>query len=110
MATIAVLGTFDTKGEEHGFVAERIRERGHHALLIDVGTGPPPSITPDLARTEVARQAGIDLDAVVQKNDRGEAVAAMSKAAPVVLATLYAEGKIDGVISLGGGGGTAIGT
>lgn len=110
MATIAVLGTFDTKGQEHGFVADRIRERGHHALLIDVGTGAPPSLKPDLTREEVARRAGFDLAAVVQRHDRGEAVAAMSKAAPAVLSQLYAEEKIHGVISLGGGGGTAIGT
>ena len=34
----------------------------------------------------------------------------MSKAAPVFLLNLVAEEKIDGVISLGGGGGTALGT
>ena len=39
MATIAVLGTLDTKGLEHAFVAERIRAQGHGTLLIDVGTG-----------------------------------------------------------------------
>ena len=38
MATIAVLGTLDTKGEEHEYVAELIRSRGHEALLIDAGT------------------------------------------------------------------------
>jgi uncharacterized protein (UPF0261 family) len=58
----------------------------------------------------VARLAEIDLAAIVAKNDRGEAVAAMSKAAPVVLSKLQADGRIDGVISLGGGGGTAIAT
>ena len=110
MATIAVLGTFDTKGEEHGFVAERIRERGHHVLLIDVGTGAAATLTADLSREEVARQAGFDLGAVIARHDRGEAVAAMSQAAPAVLGQLYGDGKIDGVISLGGGGGTAIAT
>jgi uncharacterized protein (UPF0261 family) len=34
----------------------------------------------------------------------------MSEAAPVLLAKIAAEGRIDGVISLGGGGGTALGT
>ncbi|MBT6850226.1 MAG: hypothetical protein HOA16_03425, partial [Opitutae bacterium] len=32
MSTIVLLGTFDTKGEEHGYVAELIRERGHQVL------------------------------------------------------------------------------
>jgi uncharacterized protein (UPF0261 family) len=110
MATIAVLGTLDSKGEEHGFVAGLIRERGHTALLIDVGSGGPPVVTPDITREQVAAAAGLDLAPLIEKKDRGECVVAMSKAAPVLLAQLAAEGKIDGVISLGGGGGTAIGT
>ena len=108
MATLAVLGTFDTKGEEHGYVAELIRQRGHAVLLIDVGTLEAPKLTPDIPRTAITSAAGADLDAIVAKRDRGEAVAAMTKGAPVVLARLQREGRIDGVISLGGGGGTAI--
>jgi uncharacterized protein (UPF0261 family) len=108
MATIAVLGTFDTKGEEHGYVAALIRQRGHQPFLIDVGTLEAPKLQPDVARTEVAAAAQADLAAVVARRDRGEAVAVMTKGAPIVLARLQREGRIDGVISLGGGGGTAI--
>lgn len=110
MATIAILGTLDTKGEEHAFVADQIKQRGHQVLIIDVGALEPPKLKPDIAREEVARAAGVDLAALVARRDRGEAVAAMSKGAPVVLSRLAAEKKIDGVISLGGGGGTAIAT
>ncbi len=108
--TIAILGTMDTKGDEHGFVAELIRQRGHRTLVIDLGTVGAPQIAADITREEVAQVAGIDLAAIMAKNDRGEAVAAMSAAAPVILSKLEAEGRIDGVISLGGGGGTAIAT
>jgi uncharacterized protein (UPF0261 family) len=107
---IAVLGTLDTKGLEHRFVADQIRLRGHQPVLIDVGTAEPPSTRPDVTREEVAASAGISLSDVLAKRDRGIAVAAMSTAAPALLARLHAEGRIDGVISLGGGGGTAIGT
>jgi len=110
MPTIALLGTMDTKGLEHGFVAEQIRARGHRALIIDVGTAGPPQIPPDVSREDVARLAGIDLAALITRHDRGEAVAAMSQAAPAILSKLLSEGRIDGVISLGGGGGTAIAT
>ena len=110
MPTIALLGTMDTKGVEHGFVAAQIRARGHRTLVIDLGTDGPPQIEPDISREAVAALAGLDLAALVARHDRGEAVAAMSQAAPVVLAKLQAEGRIDGVISLGGGGGTAIAT
>ncbi|HAM73490.1 MAG TPA: hypothetical protein DCM86_17795 [Verrucomicrobiales bacterium] len=109
-ATIAILGTMDTKGEEHAYVAGLIRQRGHRVLVIDVGSLEAPRLAPDITREEVARAGGADLATLVARRDRGEAVAAMSRGAPVVLARLAAEKRIDGVISLGGGGGTAIGT
>lgn len=108
MATIAVLGTFDTKGEEHEYVASLIRQRGHSPLLIDVGTLEAPRMKADVGREIIATAAGADMTSITARRDRGEAVAAMTRGAPVVLARLQAEGRIDGVISLGGGGGTAI--
>jgi len=108
MATIAVLGTLDTKGREHAFVAERIRARGHAAVLIDVGTGAEPVVAADIGRAEVAAAGGLDLAVLVARGDRGECVAAMAGAAAAVIGRLVAEGRIQGVIALGGGGGTAI--
>lgn len=110
MPTIAILGTMDTKGMEHGFVSDLIRQRGHQVLIIDVGTLESPKLRPDVSRDEVAKAAGVDLAALVAKRDRGEAVTAMSRGAPVMLEKLVSEKRIDGVISLGGGGGTAIAT
>ena len=110
MATIAILGTLDSKAEEHSFVAERIRERGHNVALIDVGTGGEPQITPDYSRYEVAAATGVDLKSLIERHDRGACVVAMSEAAPIFLAQLVEAGTINGVVSLGGGGGTAIGT
>jgi uncharacterized protein (UPF0261 family) len=110
MATIALLGTMDTKGDEHEFVATQIRGRGHRTLTIDVGTAEPPRLKPDITREEVARLAGLGLPALLTRHDRGECVTAMAAAAAFVLPKLQAEGRIDGVISLGGGGGTAIAT
>lgn len=110
MSTIAVIGTFDTKSAEHRFVAEQIIQRGHQALLIDVGGQGEPQIKADITREEVAAVAGIELHALRARNDRGAMVEAMAKAAAIMLAKLAKEGRIDGVISLGGTGGTAIGT
>jgi len=110
MPTIAVLGTLDSKGTEHAFVAEQIRARGHNAMLIDVGTGGEPEVKPEVSRFEVAAAGGIDLQPILDRRDRGECVAAMTQAAPVLLAQLVTGDRIEGVISLGGGGGTAIAT
>lgn len=110
MPTIAVLGTLDTKGAEHAYVADLIRTRGHRPLLVDVGSLDEPSVPPDVPRTEIAHAAGVDPVALAARRDRGESVTAMSRGAPIVLARLAEAGQIHGVISLGGGGGTAIGT
>ena len=110
MATIAVLGTLDTKGAEHAYVADLIRGRGHEALLIDTGSDQPPAVKPAITREEVAAAGGVDLTALRARHDRGESVTAMAGAAAAMLSRLVSEGRIQGVISLGGGGGTAIGT
>jgi len=110
MSTIAVLGTLDTKGHEHGYVAEIIRQRGHQPLIIDTGSSTEPQIKPDITREEVAQVGGVDLAGILARQDRGEAVTAMAGAAAALLSKLVSEGRIDGVISLGGGGGTAIST
>jgi uncharacterized protein (UPF0261 family) len=99
-STIAVLGTLDSKGEEHAFVAGELRKLGHTALLIDVGTLAPPTVTPDITRDEITT--------LPDSNDRGECVTFMSEAIPGFLKQLVESGRIQGVISLGGGGGTAI--
>ena len=110
MATIAVLGTLDSKGEEHAFVAALIAQHGHKPLLIDVGTGGPATVQPDITREQVAASIGLDLAGLMAKKDRGACVVAMTHAAPALVAKLASDGRIHGIISLGGGGGTAIGT
>ena len=110
MATIAVIGTMDSKGFEHQFVADILKKRGHSTLLIDLGTGSDPQVTVDIDRFTVVATSGLDLQSLIDKQDRGECVVAMSKAAPLFVANLVKQKKIGGIISLGGGGGTALGT
>ena len=106
--TVALLGALDTKGVEYGFVKECIEARGHKTLLVDVGVLAPPVIEPDISRREVAEAAGADADALAKKKDRGEAVAAMARGAEAIIPKLYAEGRFDGILAMGGGGGTSV--
>ena len=110
MSTIAVIGTLDSKGHEHAYIADRIRARGHDVLLIDLGTGSEPQIQPDISRFDIAEAAGLDLQPLIDQQDRGACVVAMSEATPVLVTQLALDGKINGMISLGGGGGTALAT
>ena len=79
MKTIAVLGTFDTKGIEHGFVADQIRLRGHNPLLIDVGGIGESQIVADVTCDQVADLTGINIVALRAQSDRGSLVAAMAR-------------------------------
>jgi uncharacterized protein (UPF0261 family) len=109
-STIAVLGTFDTKGPEHAFLADAIRRTGFATLLIDVGSQSAPTITPDVSSDIVAAAGGDNWREMRARQDRGECVTFMGQAAARYVAYLAAKGKIHGIISLGGGGGTAIAT
>ncbi|MES2694793.1 MAG: Tm-1-like ATP-binding domain-containing protein [Verrucomicrobiota bacterium] len=110
MATIAVLGTFDTKGRELAFVAEAVRHEGFATLLIDVGSLDAPVVTPDVARATVLSALKEDASVILARKDRGECVALMGRAAAAYVQQLVAGKKIEGIIALGGGGGTAIAT
>ncbi len=110
MAEILILGTLDSKGHEHAFVAVELAARGHQGLLVDVGSGEDPQVTPHVSRMEVAAAAGLDLATLAARRDRGECVTAMAQAAAAYVAKLHAERGVAGIISLGGGGGTAIAT
>ncbi|HEY6227814.1 MAG TPA: Tm-1-like ATP-binding domain-containing protein [Verrucomicrobiae bacterium] len=105
---IALLGALDTKGVEYQFVKECIQTNGHRALVIDFGILEPPYFTPDVSREEVARAGGADISLLAKKQDRSDAVAAMSRGAAVLLPKFHAEGQFDGVLALGGTGGTSI--
>ena len=107
---VAILGTLDTKGVEFAWLKARVEAAGAATLTIDVGILGAPAFPPDVTAEEVARAAGADLAALRDKGDRGEAVAAMATGAAEVVARLHREGRIDGIVSMGGGGGTAIAT
>jgi uncharacterized protein (UPF0261 family) len=104
------MGTLDSKGQEHVFVAELLKYKGFKTLLVDVGCSEESLLRADVPVAEVAAASGEDWKGVFSRKDRGESVALMTRAAPVFLAEAAAAGRVQGVISLGGGGGTAIAT
>jgi uncharacterized protein (UPF0261 family) len=110
MPTVALLGTFDTKGREYAFLRDRVREHGIETLLIDAGINEPVGIEPDVSRSEVAVAGGADVARLAAAGDRGAAVDAMARSAAVVVARLQREGRLDAIVGLGGSGGSAIAT
>ena len=108
MATVALLGTLDTKGAEYGFLREQVRAAGCETVLIDGGIMGEPAVAPDISRQQVAAAAGEDVAALAAAGDRGAAVAAMGRGAGEILAGLYAEGRLHGLLGMGGSGATSL--
>jgi uncharacterized protein (UPF0261 family) len=112
MKTILVIGTLDTKHAEFAYVRDLITNRGHQALLMDTGVGVvgQPPFEADVTAGEVARAGGGDLAEMQQAQDRGAALTIMGQGAREWAVKLHREGRVHGVISLGGSGGTSIAT
>ena len=107
---VVIIATLDTKGEEAGFVRDRLRAAGLDTCLVDAGSQGPPTVEPDVPREEVFVSAGTTAAEVKQAGDRGKAVARAACGITKVVGRLHAEGKVDGVFGLGGSAGTTIGS
>lgn len=107
MKTIAVAGTFDTKGKEFLYVKELIEELGLKTYMINMGVF-DSEIEVDVSNKEIAKEAGYDIEDIVSRRDRAMATEALSKGMELLIPRLYAEGKFDGIISFGGSGGTSL--
>ncbi len=110
MATIAIIAALDTKGEEARFVRDLIAAQGHRPLVVDTGVLGEPRFAPDVPAEEVARAGGTTLAALRARADRGEAITAMATGAAALARRLHQEGRLDGIIGLGGSAGTAVGS
>jgi len=108
MATVVLVGTLDTKGREYDYLRSRVREQGVDVVLVDAGVLGLPLATPDIFRDEVARAVGVDIRELAAAGDRGTAVETMARGAAEIVKRLYAEGRLDGILGLGGSGGSAL--
>jgi len=108
--TILIIGTLDTKGEECLFIRDLVLQNGCGAILIDPGPLGVSLVRGDISREDVARKGGYDLASLVATRDKGRIIQAMTDGLTAWVDELYQEDKIQGVIAVGGGQGTAMGT
>ena len=103
--TALVVGTFDTKGKELRFVADRLRKLGIPVRTVDLSTSGRPA-SADVPAIQVASLHPRGTSAVMS-GDRGGAVTAMAEA---FARWIEREPGIGGIISAGGSGGTTLAT
>lgn len=104
--TILVIGTYDTKNDELCYLADVIREQGGRVVAMDVSVLGKPASPTDYSKQDVAQAAGSSIKDAIATNDENLAMQIMAKGAAMLSAQMYAEGRFDGLLVLGGSMGT----
>lgn len=107
MKRIAIAGTFDTKGQELCYIKEQIEAQGIETFCINTGVF-EPIIQTEVSNREIAAAVGADMDEITSRKDRAMATDVLSRGMIQLVPEFYAQGKMDGIISIGGSGGTSM--
>lgn len=106
MNTVLLIGTADTKSDELAYLRERVQALGAQVLLMDVGVLEAGHVPVDFSNAEVAQAAGSTLQAVKDSGDENSAMTLMAQGASALAVRLQREGRIHGMLALGGSMGT----
>jgi len=107
MATVVLLGTLDTKGEEYGWLREQVEAAGCAVVTVDVGSF-TDGTQADVPSSEVAARSGADVGPLLEARDRGAVMDAMGRGAAVVVRELFEQGRLHAVLAVGGSGGSSV--
>jgi len=108
--SVYLLATLDTKGAEAALVRDRLLALGVAVVVVDAGCLGAPVYPGDVTREQVFAAAGTSLETLRQKHDRGAAVTHAAAGAAALIRAAFDQGRVDGVLALGGSAGTTIGT
>ena len=107
---LLIIATLDTKGREAAYIKDSVQTLGIQPILMDVGILGEPQTPPDIHRNEVLEAAGYHLEHLIREKDRSTAIQAIQEGGTILTRRLLKDGKLDGILGIGGGTGTAIAT
>ncbi|HUX23239.1 MAG TPA: Tm-1-like ATP-binding domain-containing protein [Burkholderiales bacterium] len=109
---IVIVCNLDTRGEDIVFVKQLIAERGHDAILLDFSMEEPPPFPGDIRTEDVAARGGLPIEVVREKyrSDRDTATNNQIRGAAAIVDELVAQGRVHGIIGIGGGTSSLVAT
>jgi uncharacterized protein (UPF0261 family) len=109
---IVVVVNLDTRGEDILFVKTLIRSRGLEPILLDFSMEEPPPFPGDVRTEDVAARGGMPIEVVREKyrSDRDAATSNQIAGATAIVEELVAEGRVHGILGIGGGTATLVAT
>jgi uncharacterized protein (UPF0261 family) len=108
--TVVIVATLDTKGEEAAYLRDHVAAWGLETILVDPGILGQALVPADVSRYDVARAAGTTLEALLERGEKSYAIARQIDGLIAIVQDLLAQGRLHGIVSIGGGQGTSIGT
>lgn len=108
--TVVIVGALDTKGRELAYLKQAIGSLGLGTLVVDCGVMGRPDFAADVGREAVFAAADADLARLASGDHKDEAMAAAAQGLAAIVKRLYEEGRLDGMVAMGGSAATSIGT
>lgn len=107
--SIIMVGCFDTKGEDFEYLYYCLLDLGVKVITINTGVLGSTDLFPvNFEAMEVALSGGSTLTDLRENKDRGRAIEVMGNGAATIVEDLFKMKKVNGIIGMGGGGGTFI--
>ncbi len=106
--TVLLIATHDTKEEEAAYLRQCIEDNGVDVIVMDTGILAPPKGQVDISQDDVAARGGMSLKEAVATGDKREATEVMCRGAEEIARELYEQGRIQGIVGIGGAQGTEI--
>lgn len=109
---VLIICNLDTRGEDIVFVRDMIRDWGHEPILLDFSMEEPPPVPGDIRCEEVALRGGLPIETVREyyRTNREAATNNQIAGAAAIVDELYGQGRVHGVIGIGGATSTLVST
>ena len=99
---ILLIGTADTKADELLYLSSVIETAGATAAIMDVGVLGDPPFDPAWSKHDVASAVGMTNKEIIDLGDENKAMVTHAEGATRLTRQLLDEGKIDGILAIGG--------
>jgi uncharacterized protein (UPF0261 family) len=106
--TVTLVGSLDTKGVEFRYVRDILESAGINTCIVDFGIMGDPRFPPTVTRREVIDAGGGDFEQLSSGKHKDEAMKVVARGLRKVVSRLHLEGKVDGILGMGGSGGTSV--
>lgn len=104
--TVLLISTLDTKAQETRYLRDKLASLGVAPLLMDISMRGGAALEADIGPERIAAAGGRSFEEISASRDRSQITDVMISGAARLAAELEAEGRLNGVIALGGSTGT----